>query len=152
MVESPTPPGCLTPLPPIHRCIPGLRLGWCKARVIAHNFGVIGSIQLVEAYACDAEFSLREHNLFLWVDFNDLHVKLVADQRVPIGQSDCPAGKRAGIRRVTASRLAGGLILKDNLLGGRNPQDAVIVGIGNQRLSIGQAAGKGCAAELQSIV
>lgn len=145
---SSTPPSGSPPVPRDRHPVDWFDcLGCCQARIVADYFGVVRRVQLVESFACNILASLREHNFLLRVDFDHLILKLIADERVPIRQPDCPAGKWAGIGHVTTPRQAGCVIVEHNLFGWSNCQDAVIVGIGNQSLPIGQAAGKSCAAQ-----
>src|SRR5467141_1405139 len=70
-------------------------------------------------------------------------IKLIADQRVAICQAHCACRKRGRI----AARTIVGEVLPEDVTGYVGFHNAAVVGVGDERVAVGEAAGKSHAAE-----
>lgn len=93
-----------------------------QAREIADRFGVIRTIQLVEA-AARREGALLEHDRSVVVDLENPIIELIADQRVPVAKMDRARRQRIGI----PARLLVGEILPNDSITAVHLDDPVVV-------------------------
>jgi len=69
-----------------------------KPRIVAHDYGVVRRVELVEIGSRNPNLFLAENDVPRWIDFNHLMVELVADQGVAILQAYCPANEKSRLR------------------------------------------------------
>src|SRR5258708_34480563 len=84
-----------------------------------------------------------EYDAATFVDLDHTIVELIADQRFAIAQAHGGGGKRV----LVAARQGVGLVLPDDLIVPVDLDDAVVVGIGNQRMTVLQATRECSAAD-----
>jgi len=57
------------------------------------HLGVVWPVQLIEAVAGHGDLSLAKHNIAAGIDLNDLVVKLVADECIPVAKRTAQVGR-----------------------------------------------------------
>jgi len=85
-----------------------------------------------------------EHNVLVRVNLDDLHIELIADQRVAV----FPPGGSRRQRHGNAVGAGVRVILKDDDPGFCDSQGPIVVGVGDESMAVRQAASEGSAAEL----
>src|SRR5579871_1204494 len=117
-----------------------------EAGVIANHFGIVGAVEPVKSVARDGDFALLKHDALVRSDFDNLHVVLITDEGVAIVQAYGAGGQRVG--DASGTRVGG--VGPDHVAAHIHLQNAVVVGVGYERVAVVQAAGEGGAAELSA--
>src|SRR3974390_2793677 len=96
-------------------------------------------MRLFEPGACHTDLSLRKHDHSFPVDFDHLHIELITDQGIAVGESHRPS--RVWVRNASRSRTGG--VLPYDGAAFRHLDDPVVQRVRDERVSVFQTAGKG---------
>jgi hypothetical protein len=87
-----------------------------------------------------------KNDVLMLVDLDDLVVELIADQDAAVAEHDGPSLQRHGHAAGPGVRR----VVEHDILGVRHEQDADVVGVGDQGVTVGQPAGERGPAQLRA--